>query len=224
MLDEIKKSLNSVLNERIISPLFGTFIFSWCVWNWKIIYLTLFVSEDIIQTNRIDYIVKNYSDPWYLFWFPLISTILLLVVYPFFSIGAYYISLRFKKWKITIRNIQENKQVLTIEESIELREEIRNQEIKFDELLKGKDKEIEKQKSIIENYKNQLTTLNKGVSFLPEESRDDIYKEEYETLKRNDLLFKQFKLIAPKAQKETTMFTENTSIDRKMFDYFMAND
>ena len=47
--------------------------------------------------------------------------------------------------------MQENKQILTIEESIELRDEIRNQEIKFDELLKSKDKEIEKQKSIIDN-------------------------------------------------------------------------
>jgi hypothetical protein len=46
MQSEIKKSINSILFERLTSPLYGTLIISWLIWNWKIIYLTLFVDSE----------------------------------------------------------------------------------------------------------------------------------------------------------------------------------
>lgn len=48
MFDELKKSISAILYERTTSPLFGSFILSWTVWNWKIFYITLFISEDKI--------------------------------------------------------------------------------------------------------------------------------------------------------------------------------
>ena len=227
MIEDFKKSVNNVLYERLVSPLFGTFIFSWCVWNWKIIYLTLFVDNAEVAGHKIDFIISNYYDNKDLFLWPIISTLVLLLIYPFLAIGAYYVSLRFKKWKIDIRNTQENLQVLNIEDSIELRENIRNQAIRFDNLLSGKNKEIESLKTTIENYKKQLGAINKGVSELPIESREDVYLEEYNQLKTNAKLFELFGKIAPRAQRELTMFTETLKLstaDRKMFDYFLAND
>jgi hypothetical protein len=38
MLDDFRKSINSVLYERMTSPLFGALLISWCIWNWDILY------------------------------------------------------------------------------------------------------------------------------------------------------------------------------------------
>ena len=78
MINDLKSSINSILNERLVSPLFGTFIFSWAVWNWKIIYLTFFVSEKILKTDKITYILDNFYEEEVLYVYPLISTIILL--------------------------------------------------------------------------------------------------------------------------------------------------
>ena len=227
MIEDFKKSVNNVLYERLVSPLFGTFLLSWCIWNWKIIYLTLFIDNDEIDGHKIDFIISNYYDKFDLLLWPAISTIGLLLIYPFLAVAAYYVSLRFKKWKIDIRNTQEDLQVLSIEDSIELREEIRNQSERFDKLLSGKNKEIETLKSMIEGYKKQLFAINKGVSELPDEAKKDIYLEEYNQIKSNEAMLEVFKKVAMRAQRETTMFNDNfrlSSADRKIFDYFLAND
>jgi hypothetical protein len=227
MLTEFKKSVNSVLNERLISPLFGTFAFSWCVWNWKILYLTIFVDTDKISEHKIDYIIDNYYSIYDLIIWPILATVVLLVIYPFLSIGAYYITLKFKKWKIDIRNKQENLQVLSIEDSIDLREIIRTQNERFDKLLTDKNKEITNLNNSINNYKNQILAVNKGVAELPKENKEDVYKTEYESMKTNENLYQLFEKIAVKAQREVSMFSDNFQLsnsDRSMFDYFLAND
>lgn len=142
-MDEIKKSISAILYERTTSPFFGTFIFSWLIWNWKIPYLTIFISENKLPDNKINYIIKNYDSLCNLLIYPLISTIILLTVIPFVSNGAYWLSLKFENWKIKQKNLIEDKQLLTVEQSIELREQIRKQEERFINLLTNKNSEIE---------------------------------------------------------------------------------
>jgi hypothetical protein len=62
MIEETKKSIQSILYQRVSSPFYGTSIVSWLIWNWKVIYLTIFVSEKIIKKSKIDFIVDNYSE------------------------------------------------------------------------------------------------------------------------------------------------------------------
>ena len=57
MISDFRKSINSILYERVSSPLFGTFVISWLIWNWKITYLTLFVSESNLDKNKLEYIL-----------------------------------------------------------------------------------------------------------------------------------------------------------------------
>lgn len=126
MIDELKKSLNSILNDRLVSPLFGTFIFSWLIWNWKIIYLTLFISEKQIETNKIAFIVENYNSEYNLLIYPLVSTLMLLTIVPFISNGTYWLSLIFSQWKVNKKNEIQKNQLITLEQSIALREKIKN--------------------------------------------------------------------------------------------------
>ena len=71
MINELKKSINAALYERAVSPLYGTFLITWSLWNWKIIYLTFFVSENKLEINKIDYIVANYYSPEIAFVYPI---------------------------------------------------------------------------------------------------------------------------------------------------------
>ncbi len=131
MIDDIKKSFNEIIYERTTSPFYGTLISSWIIWNWKILYLTFFISEKKITTNKIDFIIANYSQIEHILIYPLISTFLLLTVIPFIANGAFWISLRFTKWKVDQKNYIDKKQLLTVEQSIELREEIAKQEERY---------------------------------------------------------------------------------------------
>lgn len=128
MFNELKKSVSNVFQERFSSPFWGSLIISWLIWNWKIVYLTIFIDQDKIEGTKIDYIIENFSSIHSIITFPLVSVILLLTIIPFFSNGAFWLSLRFQKWRTEQKNIIERKQLLTFEQSLQLREEIINQE------------------------------------------------------------------------------------------------
>jgi hypothetical protein len=152
-MEEIKKSISAILYERTTSPLFGTLIFSWLLWNWKIPYLSFFVSESKLKINKIEYIITYYNDSHYLITYPLISTFILLTIIPFLSNGAYWLSINFENWKSKHKNLIESKQLLTVEQSIELREQILKQEERFSKLVQDKNSEIESLKKQIDNDK-----------------------------------------------------------------------
>lgn len=154
MWDEIKKSINSTLYERITSPFYGTLIISWSIWNWKIIYLTIFVSEDKIPIDKINYIVANYSNFWSLVGFPLLSTIILLTGMQYVSNWAYYLSLYFLNLKKNKKRQYESKELLTIEQSIELRTSLHEFQTKYEKMLESKDADIKNLNLSIENILN----------------------------------------------------------------------
>lgn len=142
MLDDFRKSINSTLYERVASPFYGTLIFTWLVWNWKIVYLTLFVNEDTINGNKIDYILGNYAEVNNLVIYPIVSTIILLTIIPFITNGAFWLHLKFHKWRVEKKHEVEKSQLLTLEQSINLRSEIADNDKLFEGMLTGKDSEI----------------------------------------------------------------------------------
>lgn len=150
MISEFRKSIQSVLYERISSPFSGAFFFSWCVWNWKLLYYLLFADEIVI--DRITFVETHYINIKNGLLYPFLSTIFLIIIFPFIATGAYWVWLKFKSWQYDLRNKVENKQLLSFEKSIELREEIRNQEIRFDKINQNKDNEIK-------FLKEELSTL-----------------------------------------------------------------
>lgn len=163
MIDELKKSLSAILYERTTSPFYGTLLISWLLWNWKIVYLTLFISENKINTDKINYITNNFNDIYCLLIYPLISTVVLLTVIPFISNGAYWLSLKFNKWKKDQKNVVEMKQLLTLEQSMELREQISEQEKRFEGLLENKNHEIDQLKAIVENFQSPSRMINNNI-------------------------------------------------------------
>jgi len=142
MIDDLKKSFKEIIYERTTSPFYGTLITSWLIWNWRIIYVTFFVSESKVGKNKIDYIIDNFSDIMHIVVYPILSTIILLTVIPFLSNGAFWLSLKFNKWKVDQKNVVDKKKLLSLEQSINLREEIARQEERFAKLVDNKNLEI----------------------------------------------------------------------------------
>lgn len=67
--NDIISSVKTTIRDRLVSIMYGTFIISWCIWNWELIYITVFVDQDIILKTvnqlKIDYILTQYSwDNW----------------------------------------------------------------------------------------------------------------------------------------------------------------
>jgi hypothetical protein len=218
MISELRKSINSILFERITSPFYGTLIASWLIWNWKIPYLTVFVSETNISGTKIDFIINNYSNVNQLVIFPLISTFILLTLIPFISNGAYWLQLKFNKWKIDKKNEIEMKQLLTLEQSISIRKEIRVKEKEFEDLLEKKEKTIELlQNEIIELEKS----INQDNSKISSNNKLDGNKIDYEDFKKNKEAFSIFNSVV-KSIKDSGEFPSNISEELK--EYFLVNE
>ena len=178
MIEEFRNSIRSILYERVNSPLFGTLIVSWVVWNWKIIYLTIFISEDKIEGTRIDYILTNYANLNNIVWFPLLSTVALILIIPFVSTGALWVSLKFNKWKKDIKNNIEKTETLTVHQSIDLRKEINDQEVEMQRMLVSKNDKIQ----VLERQNQEL--LSDRVA----KAEVDGLKKELDTLKNRQSL------------------------------------
>jgi hypothetical protein len=163
MIEDLKKSFNNIIYERTTSPLYGTLMISWMIWNWKIIYLTFFISENKIQDNKIDFILNNYSSIHNIITFPLISSAFLLTITPLISNGAYWLSLKFNIWKIEQKNLIDKKVLLTLEESLELRQQILSQDKKFEKSIQEKDQKISELMKTIEKLK--INTLSNQHNF-----------------------------------------------------------
>lgn len=161
MFSEFRKSINSILYERIASPLYGAFFFSWIVCNWKIVYVTLFVSESRLGENKVDYIVANYLDIWNLLWIPLISTAIIISGIAWLSNQVYKLSLYFEEKRREWKEEKQKSHRLTVEQSMEIRNEIADQNLRFDKQIQEKNKEKKLLSDQVERLTEELTVRDK---------------------------------------------------------------
>ncbi len=118
-LNDLRKSIGTVWEDRSGSPLVGTFIVAWCVVNWEVIYLILFVDAadlPIPFRNKLTYTftaLQNNTD-WVIL--PIFYTILIIFAYPKLSNWVYHIQLHFKKEKFEIGGRNNEFTILTEEQ------------------------------------------------------------------------------------------------------------
>ncbi|MFL5764344.1 MAG: hypothetical protein ACJ77K_10430 [Bacteroidia bacterium] len=69
--------------ERAKSPLYGTFIVSWLIWNWRIVLTVLFLSKsDFHGFTLVEYIANHYLHFCNILFVPLLFTALYLFALP----------------------------------------------------------------------------------------------------------------------------------------------
>jgi len=154
MLDHLK-SIKFILQERITSPLSGALFLSWFVWNWKLLFTLLFPDSSFSLSDRIAVVQFHYLNVNNNLLYPILSALFLILIYPFATTGALWVTLWFRRLQRDLRNKIEQTQLLSLEQSIALRLNVKNQQERFDRLLKDKDDEIALLRSQIKNEPTQ---------------------------------------------------------------------
>ena len=162
MINDIRKSINSILYERTTSPFWGSLIISWVVWNWKIVYLTFCVGEESIKPlTKIDYIISNnYLDYSRLYLYPIISSFLLIALVPFLSNGAFWLSLKFKQWRILQKDKIEGDIILPAVKSNEIKLQMLKLDREYSKTIITKESDIKVLKGALEKIEKSNSANN----------------------------------------------------------------
>lgn len=146
MFEEIIKSTQSHVNERLSSPLIGSFAFAWCLWNYKFL-VVLFSSASVSQTfHLIDGLVFPDTATMLFrgFLYPLISALAYIFLYPYPAKFVYRFSRNRQKEINDIRRQIEDETPLTLEESRKIRSDVLRIENDHLQEMDRKNREIER--------------------------------------------------------------------------------
>ena len=170
-MEKLVQSIKDVMRDRIRSPLFGSFVASWSIWNYKTIFVLL--STKKVEDKFLYLDSTLYGDFWslvsYAFLYPLATSVLFILVFPYAEILIY------KYWYKRQNDLKKVKQglddetPLTREESRKIRTQGFQLEAEYEASMSKKDTEIK-------NLREVIAEKDKEVS-LSKVSRDDLLKE-----------------------------------------------
>lgn len=160
-MDDMYKSIKAFLYDRTSSPLFGAFLTSWLLVNFKIV-LTIFSSEDLVTKfqiieNLFSITVFEQQHYWLGFFvhsllLPAVLTVSYIYLYPLLAKPVYEHSLRKQRELREVRQTAENESLLSVEESHKIRVELAS--------LK------DKRRAEVESYINENSSLLKRIQEL----------------------------------------------------------
>jgi hypothetical protein len=154
-MEDIVKSIKAFLYERSVSPLFGAFIISWALWNYRFF---LIISSGLRYQEKISAIEAHFAAAsWGLlpgqvtFGFIVPSALALsyIFIYPHLAAPVYRYALRKQRELRSIKIAEENERVLTKEESRELL-------IRLTQLQERYESELEFAEAKIDSLRNEL--------------------------------------------------------------------
>lgn len=158
-ISETVTALKAHLYEKVTSPLWGAFAFSWSLWNYRFIMVLLSSEPVKVKFEYID-ATLHYSD-WmtillYGVVFPACSTILLIYAYP---IPAKKVFEYWRKQQIAMKEIQktiDDEKPMTREEEKELRTSMVEQELSFSKERSEREAEVKRLREAVASLQAQL--------------------------------------------------------------------
>lgn len=223
MLSDFRKSIQSILYERLVSPLSGAFFISWFLWNWKIIFILFSNDNELDIIAKFNYIEANLSSLDHLVFFPILSVLCLILIYPFISTGALWVWLKFKKWQNDIKNDVEKQQLLTLEQSLELRFEVQNQGDRFENILKSKEQEISLLQSQNSALSKVIEEFRDNKSSTERESFNELdYQNDFDKFYQNKNLVNSYKAVAGYVQKGYSL--AGLDLANEFLSYYVSNN
>lgn len=128
-MEDIIKSIKACLYDRVSSPLFGSFLISWIICNYKFFVIIVSNIKPHVKLSLIDQIYSQTSD---ILWFnfskftidgfihPLLLCLAYIYIYPVISEPVYGFTLNRQKRLRELKQAIENSRLLTVAESQKL--------------------------------------------------------------------------------------------------------
>lgn len=165
-MQDIFTSIKAYLYDRAASPLIGAFVVAWAVWNYRFFVVLLSsgmpAPEDKFQAISHLFVASTFSiGNWNCtingtlldgVLIPATLTFIYLFIYPFLAKPVYEHSLKKQKELRAIKQEQDNQRLLSVEESRELYRRLAQMQSKH--------------QSEIDNYNNQISSLNQHIEDL----------------------------------------------------------
>lgn len=197
-MKDIFLSVFKTSEERLKNPFIGTFILSFIALNWKSFSILLFSDKKI--EDRINYITSNYSCVENLLIYPLLISILYIVLLPYLM--WLFESITFKSYKERNQNLYKNKLIdLNGKKSI-AQSEIELENLKADYKEKSDlnnqinflKNQIKDQDNILKSTEERVETHIKENNELKNEliKRQTIIDSLQYTIQNNDSKFKNY--------------------------------
>tara|TARA_A200000113_G_scaffold63689_1_gene54765 strand:+ start:382 stop:1149 length:768 start_codon:yes stop_codon:yes gene_type:complete len=155
-IDDIVNSVKAELYDRSVSPLMGSFIISWLLWNYKFVLLIFSNIAIDEKFSQIDKLYTNYDTEGIWFWLllPLITTLIHIYLYP---IPAKYVFKHARNKQRELKEIKtqiEDETPLTKEEARDIKRQLALLQIEHEKELERKDSEIEGLKNEVKKHKS----------------------------------------------------------------------
>jgi len=169
MIDELKKSVSANLYERLTSPLIGSYVVSWCLWNYKVLLIIL---SSLDYDKKIEKLDAHFSG-W--IWFskyniplpdwiclstfiiPLLGAVFYIFLYPFIAKYVFKIWQKYIADKEKIRQNVKKDIPITKEQADKLRQDIGKQSVEFENRLNDKNERI---KTLEERDNRNVTRID----------------------------------------------------------------
>jgi len=174
MFDEIISSTRTTLAERLSSPLMGSFVISWCLWNYKFLVI-LFSAASVTKTfELIDSLVFPDLTSLLLqgILFPGLTAAAYIFIYPYPARIVFEFTRKRQKDMNEIRRRIADETLLTLDESRKIRSEFVRIENEYKEEIDSKTQEIERLKDVVLALQHPPEEAVKSDS-LPEKSIED---------------------------------------------------
>lgn len=191
MIKDVTNSIKATLYQRVNSPLYGTFIFAWMLYNWEKTLQLTFGSKDFdarlaIFKSSFKNTDTGSSDYW-TFLVPMAATIFILFFQPVIQRIVFVHNERNKHKGLNARDEFDNERRLTIEESMAIKDDLSRLHERNQVALKIKEDEKEQ---LSKQYESQLE-ISKEITLKYQESGDrykDLHDENEEIKSSNEQL------------------------------------
>ncbi|MFB2670644.1 hypothetical protein ACE02U_17870 [Shewanella xiamenensis] len=177
MFEQFSNSIKATLYDRVSSPLSSSFFVSWCLWNYKILIVLFSSMKPYEKYNQIDILISNYgfSTPFFEplgywlsngFLLPLASAAAYLFIYPKPSRWVYEHWLGNEKKLKKLKDIADEAQLLSEEESKRIRKSAFDIELRYIDFMANKEDQLTKSLAECDSARREVKSLEKQMSEL----------------------------------------------------------
>ena len=162
MLDDMFKSVKAQLYERAVSPLIGSIVISWSLWNYKFILLMVSGLKVTDKYKIIDEVLFTTWQQAYLqgALYPIATAVFYLYLYPYPAKYVFEFTRNRQKEISDIKRKIEDETLLSVKESRAIRREIYALEEEMQKDIERKDSEIERLRKELEDIEKDEMVSN----------------------------------------------------------------